>query len=276
MKTIIAAFPETAAAQDASNFLRGHQATDIDVVAYEADTDMIRRLSDERVPKDRAQIYAEVVQRGATLLIANVEDDRAEELADELDRRGALDLDAAQNRWRESGWSGYQSDASYDESMLSSEREAFQRDSMLSGQSDTRFSEQESTLTGDSLPQDLEVVEEKVRIGTRPVSRGGIRVRTHISERPVHEQVQLREERIDVSRERVDQPVSVGAADAAFTEGEFEVTAQGEEVVVGKEARVVERVHVDKEAETRTETIEETERRRDVEVEPIEGERPRR
>ena len=56
----------------------------------------------------------------------------------------------------------------------------------------------------------------------------------------------------------------------ALTEDEFVVTARGEEAVVGKEARVVERVHVGKTADTRTEHIEETERRRDVDVQPVE------
>ena len=97
--------------------------------------------------------------------------------------------------------------------------------------------------------------------------------------RPVQEDVTLREERIDVRRERVDEPISPEAMDSTLTEDEFVVTAKGEEAVVGKEARVVERVHVGKTADTRTERIEETERRRDVEVEEIEEDirdRPRR
>jgi hypothetical protein len=84
--------------------------------------------------------------------------------------------------------------------------------------------------------------------------------------------VQLTEERIDVARERVDEPISPQAVDATLTEDEFVVTARGEEAVVGKEARVVERVHVGKTADTRTETVRETERRRDVEVESIDDE----
>ena len=46
--------------------------------------------------------------------------------------------------------------------------------------------------------------------------------------------------------------------------------------MIGKEARVVERVHIGKEAETRTETVQGTERRRDVEVEPLDKPRSRR
>ena len=88
--------------------------------------------------------------------------------------------------------------------------------------------------------------------------------------------MQLHDENIDVQRERVDEPISARAADQAFTEGEFEVTARGEEAVVGKEARVVERVHVGKTDDTRTETIKETERRREVEVEALDEDRQAR
>lgn len=117
--------------------------------------------------------------------------------------------------------------------------------------------------------QDLEVIEEDVQVGKRQVERGGVRVRTFVTEHPVEENIELTNERIDVQRERVDEPVNPATLEAALTEEEFVVTAKGEEVVIGKEARVVERVHVGKESETRTENVQETERRRDVEVEAI-------
>ena len=66
-----------------------------------------------------------------------------------------------------------------------------------------------------------------------------------------------------------------GAADSSFTEEEFVVTTTAEQPVVEKQARVVERVNIEKEAETHTEAIDETERRRDVEVERVVTDKPR-
>ena len=68
----------------------------------------------------------------------------------------------------------------------------------------------------------------------------------------------------------------IASADTTFTEDEYVVTATGEEAVVEKQARVVERVRVEKQAEQHTETIDEVERRRDVAVEDLPPPQPRR
>ena len=60
-------------------------------------------------------------------------------------------------------------------------------------------------------------------------------------------------------------------ADDAFRERTIEVTATGEEAVVRKDARVVEEVVVGKTADERTETIQDTVRRTEVEVDEDTG-----
>jgi hypothetical protein len=71
-----------------------------------------------------------------------------------------------------------------------------------------------------------------------------------------------------VERRRVDRPVE--AADLeAFKEGTIELTETTEEPVVRKQARVVEEVIVRKEVEQHTETVRDTVRQTNVEVEPI-------
>ena len=57
----------------------------------------------------------------------------------------------------------------------------------------------------------------------------------------------------------------------AFKEGVVEVTLMGEEVVAQKQARVVEEVVINKETVAHEETIRDTVRRTDVEVEQIDG-----
>jgi uncharacterized protein (TIGR02271 family) len=85
-------------------------------------------------------------------------------------------------------------------------------------------------------------------------------------ERPVEQDVTLREERVQVERRPVDRPVGTVPPDA-FRERSIEVTATGEEAVVQKDARVVEEVVVRKEAQERTETVRDTVRKTEVEVE---------
>jgi stress response protein YsnF len=94
-----------------------------------------------------------------------------------------------------------------------------------------------------------------------------VRVESRGEEKPVTEQVQLREERVHVERRPVDRPVT--EADAAFREGTLEVTERAEEAVVSKTAHVVEEVVVGKQVEEHTETIRDTVRRTDVDVQEV-------
>jgi uncharacterized protein (TIGR02271 family) len=112
------------------------------------------------------------------------------------------------------------------------------------------------------------VVEETLKVGKRRVERGGIRVYTEVTEVPVQEQVTLREQHAVVDRRPVDRPVT--AADtAAFKDQSFEVREYAEEAVVAKEARVVEEVTIRRETSDHTETIKDTVRRTEVEVEEV-------
>ena len=99
------------------------------------------------------------------------------------------------------------------------------------------------------------------------MQRGGVRVFSHVTERPVEETVQLHEEHVNVERHAVNRPVT--AADAAFKEESFELRETAEEAVIAKQARVVEEVVVGKTATDRTETVRDTVRRTDVEVEQL-------
>ena len=80
-----------------------------------------------------------------------------------------------------------------------------------------------------------------------------------------HEQIRLRNEQINVERRTVDQPLSAADTDA-FRERTIDMTATGEEAVVGKTARVVEEVIVSKTATENVEDVSDTVRRTDVEI----------
>ena len=116
----------------------------------------------------------------------------------------------------------------------------------------------------------IPVVEEELRVGKREVEGGGVRVNTRVEEVPVNEQVTVREETVDVHRRPVNRDVT-DADLANLQQGSFEVRERDEEVVVDKQARVVEEVHIKKNVEDRTETVQDTVRRTDVDVEQVGG-----
>jgi len=117
----------------------------------------------------------------------------------------------------------------------------------------------------------IPVVEEQINVGKREVEGGGVRVQTHVTEQPVNEQVTLHEEKVNVERRPVNQPVDASQIDQ-LREGTFEVRERAEEAVVQKQARVVEEVVINKEQRERTENIQDSVRRTDVDVQQIPGE----
>jgi len=84
--------------------------------------------------------------------------------------------------------------------------------------------------------------------------------------------VQLRKEHVSVERRPVNRALSSTDRDA-LKECTIEMSETSEEAVVSKQARVVEEVVVRKDAQERTETVRDTVRRTDVEVEKLGAER---
>ena len=114
----------------------------------------------------------------------------------------------------------------------------------------------------------LQVIEERLRIGKRQIEQGGVRVSTKVTDRPVQTQVELREEHVDVTRRAVDR-TATKADMATLIDRTVDVVERAEIAMVAKEARVVEEVVVKREVEERSEIVQETVRRTDVEVRDI-------
>jgi len=120
----------------------------------------------------------------------------------------------------------------------------------------------------------IPVAEEKLSVGKREVGGGRVRVTSHVVERPVQEQVNLTEEHVDVERRPVtgDRRMAAGNDDL-FRERTIEMEERTEEPVVRKEARVTEEIALRKDVEQRTETISDTVRKTEVEVQDERGNR---
>jgi uncharacterized protein (TIGR02271 family) len=119
---------------------------------------------------------------------------------------------------------------------------------------------------GDSV---FPVIVEELDIGKREVKTGGVRATSRVKEIPAEQEVTLREERIDVERRAVDRPL--GEEGDAFRERTVEVVATSEEPVITKRARVIEEVVIHHDVKSKTETVHDTVRRTDVEVEPFDA-----
>jgi stress response protein YsnF len=91
------------------------------------------------------------------------------------------------------------------------------------------------------------------------------RIRTHVIERPVQEQVRLQDETVIVERRPATGDRAARTGD--LNEREFEVIERHEEPVVEKRARATEEVVVKKDVKNRTETVADTVRETEVEVE---------
>ncbi len=114
----------------------------------------------------------------------------------------------------------------------------------------------------------IPIIEESFEVGKKKVQTGGVRLKSRIVERPVEEELRLRQEWVNIERNAVDRPATEAEL-AAFTDGEVEMIESAEVPVVTKQARVVEEIRLSKEVEEHSETVRDTVRKTEVNVEEL-------
>lgn len=233
---------------------------------------------------DDADKYTRVASNAQSIVTVHAQSsDEAERVADILDDNGAVNVDehASKLGYNRSGsysagtgtGMGSTGSADYAASSLAGDSSmglaggagaGLSGTTGYTGSTDNNFTNESNEESG-KIP----VIEENLEVGKREVRTGGVRVRSRIVERPVEESVRLREERVNVERTPVDRAAS--AADLQnFQERDIEMVERAEVPVVSKEARVVEEVSIGKEVEERNETIQDTVRKTEVDVENLE------
>lgn len=130
---------------------------------------------------------------------------------------------------------------------------------------DRMYSKRKSKIQDETT---IPVIEENINVGKRLIETGGVRVTKNIVEKPVEEMIRLKEEHVTVNRNPVDKPVQEGSF-APFQEGSIELTERAEVPVVAKEARVVEEIFIGKDVEHREETVRDTVRKTEVNIEDL-------
>lgn len=119
----------------------------------------------------------------------------------------------------------------------------------------------------------IPILEEELRVGKREVLGGGARVRTVAREEPVEQSVTLREERLEATSRPSARQLTVEEVRSAglLKNRVIQVAEMREEPVIAKEAFVREEVVLSKTVTERTETIRETVRRTEVDVQDLAG-----
>lgn len=233
MKTVIGLFDDRNEAMHAYTALgaEGFAKADLDILTND-DKDDEPKLAHMRewVPKPDVDIYLEGVRQGGTIITANVGDSAVERAA------GIM--------------SGY--------NMVNINKRA------------TELKKVDSKLTlSDPVKNDnvLEVVEEELEVGKEMVERGRMRIYNVVTEHEVAKNVGLRDETLKVQRRPVNRAVKIDPD--LFKERSFEMVEMDEIAKVSKTARVVEEVALGKDVSEKIETIKETLRRQDVQVEEV-------
>jgi uncharacterized protein (TIGR02271 family) len=210
----------------------------------------------------------------AILTVHADSEERAHEAALILDRHGAMDVD--QNSSQYGGTYGSETDLRQNYAGTTGST-ATNYDTTNTASYDTanttnyETTRDEANLRSETNLENeavIPVVEENLEVGKRTVERGGARIRSRIVEKPVEANVRLREEHVVVDRRPVNREVT-NADINNFQEGDIELTERAEVPVVNKEARVVEEVAVGKTVEEHDETVRDTIRRTDVDVQEI-------
>lgn len=210
---------------------------DTTVLVDESDEQLAPNLVQAGVDEQDAVVYSNQVQQGDTLLVAQaVPDQHAEHAADIVDQHKGNDPALRPTM---------------------AQRASMDRASMAITYA-TIYPGQELVIP---------IIEEHLAISKRKVERGGVRLHITTHEQPIEEQITVRDERVNVERRRIDQPLH--DTTTAFQDNVYEMRGTGEEVVVDKQAQVVEEVHVVRDVEERIETVRDTVKRTRVEIEQI-------
>ena len=237
---------------------------------------LIGALTDMGVPEDEAKHYQDQVGQGKTLVIVRASDDAsANRAAGILESSGAekvdgREIDTGYTVDRSSAFAGKPESRLDEISQHQTLRD--DRSEVNPGERDINYQtarvDESGVRAGQESfsPEDrvIPVTEEQLVVGKRAVQSGRVRIYGRVTEKPVEQSVQLQSERVTVDRRAVDRPAGAGDKEDDVV---IEITETKEEPVIGKQERVVEEVVIGKTTEEHTETVRDTVRRKDVEVE---------
>ena len=208
-------------------------------------------------------LYDQSIQTGGTVVTVISDGTNIDQIYNVLEAHNPIDLDERHSQYSQTGAYG----SSYGGSTATGAGAALgtaAAGTAAVGTTATGMGATNTAATGNATEEVIALSEESLQVGKRAVDRGTTRVRRYVMERPVEEQIRLRNETVSVFRRPVTGSATVGSD--AFSDREIVVNETDEEAVVAKSAHVVEEVVVQKGVEERVETVRDTLRKEEVEI----------
>ena len=237
-------------------------------------------------PDHDTAVYGHSINSGATVVTVKVASDRYDEAAAILEKHGPVDIDDRSSQYglanasaaTPTGYVGHAGmtsglhDGKGEPARSATEASAIGASGLapkpvMNATATTGLGAKAEGLVEGAEGNTLQLAEEFLNVGKRAVRGGTTRIRRYTVEKPVEENVSLHNERVVLDR----RPVTEGRvlANADFTDKTISMTEMNEEAVVSKTTRVVEEIGLHKEASDRVETVRDTLRKDDVEVEQV-------
>lgn len=188
----------------------------------------------------RNAAYANAAANTDCIVTIHVDDqERAREVAFVLDKNGAIDIDSAAS--------------------IQNPENVGKTNHEMTASPGSNHLQESSTIP---------VIEEQLQIDKRVIETGGIRVKSRIIEKPIEENVRLRNQFVIVNRRSVNREV-INDDLSNFREGEIELLELAEVPVISKHARVVEEIEISNQVTEYDEVVHGTLRSTDVEIEQL-------
>ena len=250
----------------------------MELIDRRSDLDNWAAMKRHALPDEDTHLYAEGLGRGHAILVIRAASGEHDRIMQVLSRFNPIDIEEHAQQWRTAGWAGvHPGKAAWDvhRQNVASHSTATMTAAATTAPATSTTAAATTSTAATTVPRNatevqeevIPVYEEELKVGKRVIEQGHVRVHAYTVEQPAQKDVTLRDERVSVERRPVDRPASGVPGEAAFQDRMIDVTAHREEPVVDKQARIKEEIVVSKTAEEHTETVRDTVRRTEVEVE---------
>ncbi|WP_243080073.1 YsnF/AvaK domain-containing protein [Pantoea sp. MQR6] len=261
---IVTMFSNTADAEGAKRSLlkAGFDDNDIDVISgdrlnkeeHEArHPGLWQRLFGDTVDEEQAEVYEDALRTGGVVLTLRADEEQLPRALSIIDAHDSGNM-------QQYGEPGLSNDTDIQSSAGVPTDELYTGEVQPTGVTPVRTS-----LTGDETEEEvLRLAEERLEVGKRLVSEGSTRVRRYTVTDDVSKEVSLHEQHADIFRRPLTQHASPDDVD--WSEKTVEVAETHELPVINKTVQVKEEVVVRTDQSERVETVNDSVRRQEVDI----------
>lgn len=224
-----------------------------------------QRLFGDTVDDEQANVYSEAIRTDGVVLTVRADEDQLPRVLTILDAHDSTDTPLQNNPDYQDTTGQVSQEVPSTDPVFTGDRGSIHPPAQKSALTGSDTPPLRTSLTGDESEEEvLRLAEERLEVGKRLVSEGSTRVRRYTITDEVSRDISLREQHADIFRRNVNEPAQPGEVD--WSEKTVEVTETHEQPVINKTAQVKEEVVVRKDATERVETVSDTVRRQEVDI----------